>query len=203
MAALPDTPKLCARCPHPFNDHELRSAMDPPIAGWMVCPVEGCDCWSTWSASHPDMPAAMQAQIDQELACIRALRDQLGQDPSSMKGSRPAAMILDEVSSERMYDAARMATDDVFGPGTYAQMHAENPDPAIKRAVGRARLEDALAQPMHDYDEDGKVIPPDFTERCPTCGGTGIDPKASRRPYRYTTGGHDEPPPCPDCNGEG
>ena len=31
---------------------------------------------------------------------------------------------------------------------------------------------------------------------CPTCHGTGTDPKASRA-HRYTTGGADERPPCP------
>lgn len=41
---------------------------------------------------------------------------------------------------------------------------------------------------------------------CPTCAGTGLDPKAPERHgprHRYTTGGHDEAPPCSTCGGTG
>jgi hypothetical protein len=40
---------------------------------------------------------------------------------------------------------------------------------------------------------------------CETCGGTGIDPSFNRHgiDQRYTTGGHDEDPPCLTCGGSG
>lgn len=54
--------ELCPRCPHPFDPHRLCGNFkapdlvdDIPVAGWMDCPEPGCDCWSTWSFSHPDM----------------------------------------------------------------------------------------------------------------------------------------------------
>jgi hypothetical protein len=39
---------------------------------------------------------------------------------------------------------------------------------------------------------------------CRTCQGTGLDPRFVRYGdrHRYTTGGQDETPPCPDCGGE-
>lgn len=37
--------------------------------------------------------------------------------------------------------------------------------------------------------------------RCLLCRGTGLDPQIYHS--RYTTGGQDEDPTCPDCGGEG
>jgi RecJ-like exonuclease len=44
--------------------------------------------------------------------------------------------------------------------------------------------------------------------KCPTCHGTGEDPKAKltrkgRSQSRYTSGGPDRQPPCPTCHGAG
>jgi hypothetical protein len=50
---------VCEWCQHPADDHRLMMVEDdegPTYAGWMECPVEGCDCWSTWAAAHPDLP---------------------------------------------------------------------------------------------------------------------------------------------------
>jgi hypothetical protein len=46
------------------------------------------------------------------------------------------------------------------------------------------------------------------SERCATCRGSGRDPKdrdheKGKRGMRYTTGGRDEPAPCPTCHGTG
>jgi hypothetical protein len=69
----------CSRCGHPFDPHELRSTrtapefgIDAPVAGWIVCPEEGCDCWSTWAISHEDLPPGLVALIEQELTRVRA-----------------------------------------------------------------------------------------------------------------------------------
>lgn len=41
--------EMCGQCQHPFDDHVLKGPGDPPMWGWMTCPVEGCLCWMTWS----------------------------------------------------------------------------------------------------------------------------------------------------------
>lgn len=46
--------------------------------------------------------------------------------------------------SRDLYDVAREVTDEVFGKGTYAEMHASNPDPGVQRAILRAN-EGAMA----------------------------------------------------------
>ena len=73
----------CTRCGHPFDPHVMKSAClaslapgDPevPVAGWMECPVEGCDCWSTWAIAHEDLPPGITAIIDQYLTGLRRVR---------------------------------------------------------------------------------------------------------------------------------
>ena len=70
---------LCTRCGHPLDPHELRSdclvvlgGVEVPVAGWMVCPQ--CDCWSTWSVDHPDLPPEVVRVIEECLEGLRALR---------------------------------------------------------------------------------------------------------------------------------
>lgn len=69
----------CAQCGHPDGPHELRSnfflpvaGREIPVAGWRVCPEDGCECWATWSISHPDLPADVVVQIE---ACLQFLRE--------------------------------------------------------------------------------------------------------------------------------
>jgi hypothetical protein len=38
----------CESCGHSWGDHLLCATSRPPTAGWIECPVEGCQCHSTW-----------------------------------------------------------------------------------------------------------------------------------------------------------
>lgn len=44
------TDKLCDQCGHPFDPHIVWASNtgDPLDGGHMTCPVEGCECFSTW-----------------------------------------------------------------------------------------------------------------------------------------------------------
>lgn len=48
--------KICNQCGHSSDNHELRCFMEDatsvPADGWMMCPEEGCTCYSTWSANY-------------------------------------------------------------------------------------------------------------------------------------------------------
>lgn len=46
-ASVEDYP--CPKCGHSWNSHLVCTAVQPPTHGWMECPVEGCDCYHTWS----------------------------------------------------------------------------------------------------------------------------------------------------------
>lgn len=39
----------CEQCHHPWQEHRLCAMSRPPTGGWIECPVEGCDCYQTWS----------------------------------------------------------------------------------------------------------------------------------------------------------
>lgn len=47
-----------------------------------------------------------------------------------------------------LYDAARRATDDVLGSGTYARVNARHPDPGVQAAIERWRVEVAEGAPV-------------------------------------------------------
>ena len=48
--------EICHQCGHSSDNHELRCFMEEttpaPTDGWMMCPEEGCTCYSTWSANY-------------------------------------------------------------------------------------------------------------------------------------------------------
>ncbi|WP_155374986.1 hypothetical protein [Catellatospora vulcania] len=49
MTQRPEQPETCAQCGHPFDPHALvTTADDPADGGIMLCPVPGCECFSTW-----------------------------------------------------------------------------------------------------------------------------------------------------------
>jgi hypothetical protein len=52
-AAMLKADDLCKQCGHAWNDHKLLTDKDPPVEGWMECPVAGCTCRFTWSLPAP------------------------------------------------------------------------------------------------------------------------------------------------------
>ena len=44
----------CSSCGHIFNDHQLlwhiNENNSAPTGGWMICPVEDCNCFQVWNA---------------------------------------------------------------------------------------------------------------------------------------------------------
>jgi hypothetical protein len=44
----------CVQCGHSWNDHKLLTDKDPPLEGWMECPMEGCTCKFTWNLGSGD-----------------------------------------------------------------------------------------------------------------------------------------------------
>ena len=55
----------CRLCEHPWGDHVLRTPEQPPTWGWIVCPVDGCDCWFTWSVDGMYTGAEVTERIAQ------------------------------------------------------------------------------------------------------------------------------------------
>lgn len=48
----PDVGRMCEQCGDPFDPHALLTTSDdgdPMKGGIMLCPVPGCQCFSTWS----------------------------------------------------------------------------------------------------------------------------------------------------------
>lgn len=45
----PGADETCKQCGHPFSPHRVLGYGQPPVEGWMECPVEGCTCNITWS----------------------------------------------------------------------------------------------------------------------------------------------------------
>src|SRR5688572_14887368 len=47
---------ICIDCGHDFNEHQLMSFRNDesqaPKEGWIMCPVETCTCFKTWSANY-------------------------------------------------------------------------------------------------------------------------------------------------------
>lgn len=75
--------ETCDLCGHPMNPHviagsftapEYLNGVDVPVAGWMTCPEDGCECWSTWSIKHPDLPPELLALIALYLDHLREER---------------------------------------------------------------------------------------------------------------------------------
>lgn len=59
---------MCDRCGHPFGPHKLlghvtNERIGVPTSGWMECPEDDCDCYSTWSVS-PELEAVVEATSD-------------------------------------------------------------------------------------------------------------------------------------------
>jgi len=46
------TDRDCEQCGHPFNPHSLIATTgDPRNGGIILCPVPGCECYSTWGCA--------------------------------------------------------------------------------------------------------------------------------------------------------
>lgn len=71
---FPWADELCRKCGHPFNPHLVLGYGSPPTEGWMKCPVEGCNCWMTWSMGPSDASSESVAS---------RLTDELGQLPAA------------------------------------------------------------------------------------------------------------------------
>ncbi len=48
-ADLPGDP--CRQCGHDFNAHQLKGFGEPPVEGWMECPLNDCSCHQTWASA--------------------------------------------------------------------------------------------------------------------------------------------------------
>jgi len=50
------SPKTCSLCGHDFDAHQflgqIKEGETVPYEGWIICPVEGCNCFMTWSANY-------------------------------------------------------------------------------------------------------------------------------------------------------
>lgn len=61
---------VCEQCAHPNGPHEICGYPDErhgvPTSGWRVCPVEGCDCYATWSLAPP-----LMAALEERAQCTR------------------------------------------------------------------------------------------------------------------------------------
>jgi hypothetical protein len=46
----------CVDCGHDFNEHQLMTLRNDesqaPKEGWIMCPVDNCTCFKTWSANY-------------------------------------------------------------------------------------------------------------------------------------------------------
>ena len=51
-----ESDEKCGVCGHNFNNHQLlcnlKNDGDTPQEGWIVCPVENCNCFQTWNANY-------------------------------------------------------------------------------------------------------------------------------------------------------
>lgn len=74
---------LCHQCGHANGPHviaggltapEYTHGVEVPVAGWRTCPEDGCECWGTWSISHPSLPNELVVLIEQYLAGLRTGR---------------------------------------------------------------------------------------------------------------------------------
>lgn len=75
---------MCTQCGHPFNPHRLLGYGDPPTAGWMECPVEGCPCRMTWST------ATEGTQSTAKDGCVPLDKDDLGRANAAVNAGYPA-----------------------------------------------------------------------------------------------------------------
>lgn len=67
--------KDCVQCRHPFDPHALITADDPLAGGFILCPVRGCECFTTWSVQNLPRPT----DIDPELVLWARAQLQGGQ----------------------------------------------------------------------------------------------------------------------------
>jgi hypothetical protein len=49
--------KICGSCGHDFDKHQLlctgmNGKVDITTEGWMICPEDNCNCFSTWSINY-------------------------------------------------------------------------------------------------------------------------------------------------------
>ncbi len=82
---------LCAQCGHASGSHCFvatsnkpgASMPDPLLGGIRLCPEPQCQCFATWSPSHPDLPTITPWVPPRDE--IEYLREQIQQieDPSS------------------------------------------------------------------------------------------------------------------------
>lgn len=81
--AVADTPRTCAQCGHDQDPHVLAASVtatlqgvdEVPVAGWMTCPVDECDCWSTWSIASASLEQHFLELLDLEVARLREAHD--------------------------------------------------------------------------------------------------------------------------------
>ena len=58
--------RICARCGHDEDPHRFCGYGEPPVEGWIECPVEGCDCSGTWSFA-PDLAEQIRAMNEKKV----------------------------------------------------------------------------------------------------------------------------------------
>jgi hypothetical protein len=51
--------EICEQCDHLFEPHILHKE-DQNDYGFVTCPVEGCECYSTWSYDSSLLPEGMK-----------------------------------------------------------------------------------------------------------------------------------------------
>ena len=52
----PPENRVCDSCGHPDGAHLFNAATEYPSEGWVTCPEQGCDCYSTWSLDEVSKP---------------------------------------------------------------------------------------------------------------------------------------------------
>lgn len=65
---VPEPCQLCAHCGHPEDDHLMHAELPYPTDGWITCPVEGCECYGTWSVDNESRAAMEQYRQETERA---------------------------------------------------------------------------------------------------------------------------------------
>jgi hypothetical protein len=62
----PCAPSPCTQCGHPEDAHLFNAATQYPSEGWVTCPVQGCDCYGTWSLDAKSKAAMDQFRAEHE-----------------------------------------------------------------------------------------------------------------------------------------
>jgi hypothetical protein len=90
--------------------------------------------------SFADCPEPVIVMLNNEKFCQKHLDEGFARMRPAMESVRRAfADIEAQQNSDALYDAALASTDYVLGEGAYEEMHKNNPDPGVHRAVERSR----------------------------------------------------------------